>query len=240
MRRFRRLTCNTLLHPRAGPAILVAAVCASVFYRGERHCRCAPPNPPPSPRRRSSMRPTPPSALAASARRSSIRARPLPCSRRPGHHAESQRRAAESRRRVAIVPGVAATGALVEFQCAGRIGQHFLAPVQPALFRNALYPHCLPRLARGVAATLGALALLAAGAEALRWPELDRAVIVAASPSAARIAPAANAAIFFELKPGETVREENSYGSFMRVRGGDGQSGWVNAGEIEKIIPAAS
>ncbi|MEP6673357.1 MAG: SH3 domain-containing protein, partial [Chthoniobacter sp.] len=69
---------------------------------------------------------------------------------------------------------------------------------------------------------------------------LDRAVIVAASPAGARIAPAANAAVSFELKPGEIVRAESGYGTFLRIRTASGQGGWVSASEVEKIIPAKS
>ncbi len=107
-------------------------------------------------------------------------------------------------------------------------------------FGTRFIPITLRGLARGAAATLGVTSLLAASTEAVRWPEMDRGVIVAASPSSARIAPAANAAVSFELKPGEIVRAENNYGSFVRIRTTSGQSGWVSAAEVEKIVPAAS
>lgn len=107
-------------------------------------------------------------------------------------------------------------------------------------FGTRFIPTTLRRIARGVAATLGVTALLAVGAEAVRWPELGRAVIVASSPSGARIAPAANAAVSSDLKQGEIVRVEESYGQFVRVRAADGRTGWLPAREIEKIIPAVS
>ncbi len=107
-------------------------------------------------------------------------------------------------------------------------------------FGTRLIPTTLRRFSRGAATLLGASALLAAGAVALRWPELNRAVIVSAAPAGARIAPAANAAVSFQLKPGEFVSAENRYGAFVRIRTADGQHGWVSSAEIEKIIPSAS
>jgi len=106
-------------------------------------------------------------------------------------------------------------------------------------FGTRLIPTSLRSLARGVASLLGMTALLAASAVAVRWPELDRAVVVGSHP-VAHIAPAIDAAMSFELKPGELVREENTYGNFVRVRSADGRSGWVAASEVEKIIPATS
>jgi hypothetical protein len=106
-------------------------------------------------------------------------------------------------------------------------------------FGTRFIPTTLRGLARGAATSLGGVALLAASATALRWPELNRAVIVGAQP-AVRIAPAANAAPSFELKPGEIVRAENTYGSFVRIRAADGRSGWVASAEVEKILPTNS
>lgn len=93
---------------------------------------------------------------------------------------------------------------------------------------------------RGLANLLGIAAIFAAGALALRWPDMDRAVIVSSSPAAARIAPAANASESFQVKPGEVVHVENTYGNFFRIHSTDGHVGWVSAAEIEKIVPGAS
>ncbi len=94
-------------------------------------------------------------------------------------------------------------------------------------------------LARGVAATLGAIMLLASAAIALRWPELDRAVIIGPQP-VAHIAPATDAATSVELKPGEIVSAKYRYGDFIRIRTADGRTGWVTPADVERIIPAAS
>jgi hypothetical protein len=104
-------------------------------------------------------------------------------------------------------------------------------------FGTRFIPATLRGLARGVSSSLAVVAVLAASAVALRWPELDRAVIVGAQP-VAHLAPAANSATSFSPKPGEIVRAENTYGNFVRVRAADGRSGWVAAAEVEKIIPS--
>ena len=104
------------------------------------------------------------------------------------------------------------------------------APLIPATFRRA---------GRLAAATLAATALLATVAVAIRWPELDRAVIIGAQP-AAHIAPAGDSATLFALRTGELVRAESRYGDFIRVQTLDGRAGWVAAGQVEKIIPSAS
>jgi hypothetical protein len=117
-----------------------------------------------------------------------------------------------------------------------------LASISLLLFSLLFFgTHLLPKTLRGLAriagTSLGGVALLAAAGIVLRWPELDRAVIVGTQP-AARIAPATNAALSFELKPGELVKAENTYGAFVRIRAADGRSGWVSGAEIEKIIPS--
>lgn len=107
------------------------------------------------------------------------------------------------------------------------------------IFGMRFLPTTLRGPARGVALSLGATTVLAISSIALRWPELDRAVIIGAQP-VAHIAPAANAAPSFEVKPGELVRTEDTYGEFVRIRTSDGGSGWVAASQVEKIIPTAS
>lgn len=106
-------------------------------------------------------------------------------------------------------------------------------------FGTRLIPTTLRTLARCTASLIGMVALFAASSVVMRWPELDRAVVVG-SHSTLHIAPAIDAAASFELKPGELVREENTYGNFVRIRAADGHSGWVIASEVEKIIPATS
>jgi hypothetical protein len=106
-------------------------------------------------------------------------------------------------------------------------------------FGTRLIPATLRSLTMGIASALGMVAVFTASSLALRWPELDRAVIIGAQP-AARIAPATDSAVLFELKPGEIVSAENTYGNFVRIRTANGSIGWVAAAEVEKIIPAAS
>ena len=106
-------------------------------------------------------------------------------------------------------------------------------------FGMRFIPTTFKQLASSVASAFGISVVLAAAAVAMRWSELDRAVIVGAQ-AVAHIAPATNAAVSFDLKAGETVRMESLYGDFVRIRATDGRSGWVAASEVEKIIPAAS
>jgi SH3-like domain-containing protein len=106
-------------------------------------------------------------------------------------------------------------------------------------FGSPFYAANRLRLARVLELSLGAVVVLAVLALAMRWPELGRAVIVGSHPTA-RIAPAAEAASVFAVKPGEIVQTEGTYGNFVRVRNADGQSGWVSRTEVEKIIPPAA
>jgi hypothetical protein len=94
-------------------------------------------------------------------------------------------------------------------------------------------------VARGAAVSLGVVTLLAWSAVAAHWPELDRAVVIGSQP-AVRIAPAANAAVLFDLKSGELVNEDSRYGDFVRISTADGRSGWVAATDVEKVVPSAS
>ncbi|MGI8436318.1 MAG: SH3 domain-containing protein [Chthoniobacterales bacterium] len=96
------------------------------------------------------------------------------------------------------------------------------------------------RLARGLEIAFGAVVVLAVVALAMRWPESQRAVIIVGGQPTARIAPAAEAASVFEVKPGEIVQTESVYGNFVRVRNTAGQSGWISRAEVKKIIPPAA
>jgi hypothetical protein len=107
------------------------------------------------------------------------------------------------------------------------------------VFGTRLIPTTLRQLSRRVAAGSVALAVFAASALGVRWPELHRAVVTASNPTA-RIAPAENAAPTFAPKPGDVVRAEKTYGHFVQVRSNDGNTGWMLATEIENIIPAVS
>jgi tetratricopeptide (TPR) repeat protein len=86
---------------------------------------------------------------------------------------------------------------------------------------------------------LSALVLIAAGASMLRkWPDLDRAVVLVDTASV-RIAPAVTADVSFLLQPGVLVHAGKRYGEFLMVHTEDGRSGWVNAHQVVRIVPAA-
>jgi len=106
-------------------------------------------------------------------------------------------------------------------------------------FGTRLIPSTMRGLARGLANTFAGTALLVASAIAVRWSELDRAV-VQRPRTTAHIAPAAASGSAFELKPGELVTARRKYGDFVLVRTLDQRSGWVAKTEIERIIPPAA
>ena len=81
--------------------------------------------------------------------------------------------------------------------------------------------------------------LAAAATLAIRWPEFNRAIVLAVK-APARIAPADTAAESFALKAGEPVTAVKTYGQFVLVRTPDGRSGWVNDKEIGMVFKAKS
>jgi hypothetical protein len=95
------------------------------------------------------------------------------------------------------------------------------------------------RAVQWIGASCGAAVLLAATAIAVRWNELNRAVIQKAQATA-HIAPAADAQSTFELKAGEVVTAQRDYGDFVLVRTLDQRSGWVKKGDVERIISSAN
>jgi len=101
----------------------------------------------------------------------------------------------------------------------------------------------LPRSSRSETKTIVRVALvillLVATAFAIRWPELHRAIVVAAKVPA-RIAPASIAAESFGLKAGETVSATKTFGQFILIRMADGRSGWVSEKDIGLIFKAAA
>jgi hypothetical protein len=104
------------------------------------------------------------------------------------------------------------------------------------VFGMAFLPPTLRSLARVATTALGMTVLLAAAGVALRWPELDRAVILGA-PATAHIAPAASSISVFELKPGDLVTARREHGDFVLIRTLDQRSGWVARADVERIIP---
>lgn len=102
-----------------------------------------------------------------------------------------------------------------------------------------LLPATLRGLARVAAIALGMIVLLAGAGVAVRWPELDRAVILG-SPATAHIAPAASSGAVFELKAGELVTARREHGGFVLVRTPDERSGWVARADVERILPGSA
>jgi tetratricopeptide (TPR) repeat protein len=86
-------------------------------------------------------------------------------------------------------------------------------------------------------AVLSALVLCMSGLTLIaRWPELDRAVILAAA-TPVRVAPADAADVSFLLPGGELVQAGKPYQAYVRVRAEDGRSGWVRTQQLARIIP---
>jgi hypothetical protein len=89
---------------------------------------------------------------------------------------------------------------------------------------------------RGLAAS-GAVIFIVAGASlVMRWPELDRAVVLDAG-TPAHIAPAEAADVSFSLPAGDLVEIDKRYAAFVAVRTADGRSGWVDERQIAQIVP---
>jgi tetratricopeptide (TPR) repeat protein len=86
---------------------------------------------------------------------------------------------------------------------------------------------------------LSAIVLFMSGATLIaRWPELDRAVVLAAA-TPVRVAPADAADVSFLLPSGELVQAGRPYQAYVRVHAEDGRSGWARAQQIGRIIPPA-
>jgi len=103
---------------------------------------------------------------------------------------------------------------------------------------NGMLPPPYRGPVRVVSAVCIATALFAGSALALRWSELDRAVVLASEPEA-HVAPAASSAIVSLLTPGEIVQAHETHGDYVRITTPDGLTGWVATTTIEPIIPAA-
>src|SRR5215469_12601598 len=86
-----------------------------------------------------------------------------------------------------------------------------------------------------IGASCAATVFLSATAIALRWNELDRAVIQNAQAKV-HIAPAADAQATFDLKAGEIVTAQREYGDFVLIRTLDQRSGWVSKNEVDRVI----
>jgi len=88
-------------------------------------------------------------------------------------------------------------------------------------------------------AVLSALVFCMSGLTLIaRWPELDRAVVLAAA-TPVRVAPADAADVSFLLPSGELVQAGKPYQAYVRVHAEDGRSGWVRTQQLARIIPPA-
>ena len=118
------------------------------------------------------------------------------------------------------------------------VGSAALAFVALGLVAGRLLGPTWRRPAR--ATVLSAILVLAlAGLGLGYWcTRLDRAVILAAN-SPARIAPASAAAVSFELREGQIVRERKTHGDFALIDAHDGQRGWINQQNLAPIVPPA-
>lgn len=85
-------------------------------------------------------------------------------------------------------------------------------------------------LGSGVATFACALAVSAWGAQA------ERAVVVA-KDAVAQISPFSGAARAFSLREGDTLDAPEARAGFLRVRGPDGESGWVDAAKLAYVVP---
>lgn len=117
------------------------------------------------------------------------------------------------------------------------IGSIALTAICVAIGLGRLVPQ-LPYIK--VVGAVAAVTLLAVAATlAIRWPQFDRAIVIAAN-APARIAPASTAADSFTLKAGEPIRIMRSYGRFLLARTSDGKSGWVSAEQVGRVFQSDS
>lgn len=97
-----------------------------------------------------------------------------------------------------------------------------------------------PAGARLAAFALLALAAGAAAAWAVRWGDLDRAVVVEASEPFLRVAPYESASRSAPLAAGQIVVIERQLPGFALVRTSDGRAGWAEIGAVQRIVPKES
>jgi hypothetical protein len=116
-------------------------------------------------------------------------------------------------------------------------GSLTLAFVCAAISLSRFLPARIGQLVNALGATCAVAVLLAAGALWVRWPELNRAVVVNAHVTAL-IAPAESAGSVFPLAEGEIVTAKKALRNFVLIHTTDGRSGWVARTQIERVIPA--
>jgi hypothetical protein len=99
-----------------------------------------------------------------------------------------------------------------------------------------LQPKAVAALNAGaVVATLVLLSALCA--LALRWPDLDRAIVTTPGV-AARVSPVTVIQPAFTLREGETVTIKRSHGAFCLIANRQGREGWVSREAVTPVVPA--
>lgn len=98
------------------------------------------------------------------------------------------------------------------------------------------------RRRRGIRAALGLggaaaaiLLMTALCALWLRWPDLNRAVVIT-KDCAARISPVTVGEVVFRLAEGEAVTVRRTRGNYTLVQSPDGHTGWVSRNEIGDVL----
>jgi hypothetical protein len=114
-------------------------------------------------------------------------------------------------------------------------GSLALAFVCAAISFSRFFPARLRQPIKALGAVCAVVVLAATGALWVRWPELNRAVVVNAHVTAL-IAPAESAGSVFPLAEGEIVTAKKALRNFVLVRTADGRSGWVERAQIERVI----
>ena len=98
-------------------------------------------------------------------------------------------------------------------------------------------PLRIPRMARGVMAATGAVAVAGMiGSAVVTWPVLHAAVVMTAD-APARVSPVSVGEPAFKLVAGETVRVQACHGEFALVQASAGRTGWVAQKDVTSVVP---
>jgi tetratricopeptide (TPR) repeat protein len=103
-----------------------------------------------------------------------------------------------------------------------------------ALPLRRILPRAAPATTAG--AVVAALVLLSAlGAVALRWPDLDRAIVTSPN-AAARVSPVTVIQPLFALRAGEPVTIKRTHGAFLLISNREGREGWVSRDSVTPVV----
>jgi hypothetical protein len=103
-----------------------------------------------------------------------------------------------------------------------------------ALPLRRILPRAVPAITAG--AVVAALILLSSlGAVALRWHDLDRAIVTAPN-AAARVSPVTVIQPLFALRAGEPVTIKRTHGAFLLIANGQGREGWVSRDSVTPVV----